>query len=176
MRISENGSIFSDNPFGNAVYSYGHRNVQGLTWDNQGQLWATEHGRSGIKSGYDELNLIEKGKNYGWPIIQGDEEKNDMIRPVINSGATETWAPAGAIYAYWSIYFTGLRGESIYRAKLSNGQVTDLVEYFKGEFGRLRAIHVGFDGYFYISTSNRGGRGKLNKVDDKIIRLHSNVF
>ena len=70
LRVTADGEIPSDNPFGNAVYSYGHRNVQGLAWDSEGRLWATEHGRSGILSGLDELNLIEKGKNYGWPDIQ----------------------------------------------------------------------------------------------------------
>jgi glucose/arabinose dehydrogenase len=73
LRLRDDGSIPSDNPFGNAVYSYGHRNPQGLAWDDQGRLWATEHGRSGVRTGYDELNLIERGKNYGWPTIQGSE-------------------------------------------------------------------------------------------------------
>src|SRR3989344_1182867 len=81
LRIEDDGTIPADNPFGNVVYSYGHRNPQGLTWDDQGRLWSTEHGRSGLQSGYDELNLIEKGKNYGWPVIEGPETREEMVAP-----------------------------------------------------------------------------------------------
>ena len=109
LRIRDDGSIPADNPFGNAVYSYGHRNSQGLAWDDQGQLWSTEHGRSGVASGFDELNLIEKGKNYGWPEIQGDETRKGMEKPVANSGANTTWAPSGAAFYKGSIFFSGLR-------------------------------------------------------------------
>jgi glucose/arabinose dehydrogenase len=83
LRVHDDGSIPLDNPFHNAVWSYGHRNSQGLAWDDRGRLWATEHGRSGILSGFDELNLIEKGKNYGWPVIQGDESREGMERPIV---------------------------------------------------------------------------------------------
>ncbi len=73
LRLNPDGSIPQDNPFNNEVWTYGHRNPQGLTWDEEGQLWATEHGPSGLQSGQDEINLIEKGKNYGWPEIRGDQ-------------------------------------------------------------------------------------------------------
>lgn len=92
--IKIDGSIPSDNPFGSAVYSYGHRNPQGLAWDDQGRLWATEHG----SSNFDELNLIEKGVNYGWPVIEGDQERSGMRSPIIHSGSNDTWAPAGAAF------------------------------------------------------------------------------
>ncbi len=98
LRLKDDGSIPPDNPFGNVVWSYGHRNSQGLAWDDKRRLWATEHGRSGILSGLDELNLIEKGKNYGWPAIQGDETETGMESPVIQSGPDETWAPAGIAF------------------------------------------------------------------------------
>ena len=121
-----------DNPFGNAVYSYGHRNSQGLAWDGDGRLWASEHGRSGILSGFDELNLIEKGKNYGWPAIQGDEVQAGMEPPVAHSGSKETWAPAGI--AYWNglLLFGGLRGESLYEARIVD----------KGQLVLLSLIHI----------------------------------
>ncbi len=177
LRLKDDGSVPSDNPFGNAVYSYGHRNSQGLAWDDKGQLWATEHGRSGVLSGLDELNLIEKGKNYGWPIIQGDERKEAMEIPVINSGPFETWASAGVVYFRGHIFFTGLRGESLYEATISQDRIVESIKvHLRGEFGRLRAIQIGPDGYFYISTSNTDGRGDPRSGDDKIIRVNPEIF
>ena len=95
LRIKDDGSIPADNPFGNATYSYGHRNPQGLAWDDSGQLWATEHGPSGRETGQDELNRIQKGQNYGWPTITGDEFEACLVKPVALSVVHETWAPAG---------------------------------------------------------------------------------
>lgn len=170
LRLKDDGSIPGDNPFNNAVYSYGHRNSQGLAWDDTGQLWATEHGRSGVLSGFDELNKIEKGKNYGWPVIQGDETRPGMETPTSNSGATTTWAPAGAVYWNGQIFFAGLRGESLYEAVISGSNV-QLKTHLKGQFGRLRAVTLGPDGRLYISTSNRDGRGQAQTSDDRIIRV-----
>ena len=141
LRIRDDGTIPADNPFGNAVYSYGHRNVQGLAWDDQGRLWATEHGRSGVLSGLDELNLIERGKNYGWPEIQGDEQREGMVRPQIHSG-NETWAPSGAEYIGGTIFFAGLRGESLYEAKVEGGRVVAFSRQLQGEYGRLRSVRL----------------------------------
>ncbi len=172
LRVSADGSIPKDNPFSNAVYSYGHRNVQGIAWDNDGNLWATEHGRSGMLSGMDELNFIKKGNNYGWPIIQGDQQREGMVTPVINSGPNETWAPSGATYLNGSIFFAGLRGETLYEAKISNGKVLELKKHLQKEYGRLRTVKVGPDGYLYILTNNRDGRGTPNTGDDKLIRIN----
>lgn len=176
LRLKDDGSIPQDNPFGNAVYSYGHRNSQGLAWDDQDRLWATEHGRSGILSGFDELNLIEKGKNYGWPIIQGDESKEGMLSPIAQSGPSETWAPAGIAFWDGSLFFGGLRGESLYEAKILDSNSVDLKVHFRNEFGRIRAVILGPDGYLYITTSNTDGRGDPYPSDDKIIRINPNIF
>ncbi len=177
LRLKDDGSVPSDNPFGNAVYSYGHRNSQGLAWDDKKQFWATEHGRSGVLSGFDELNLIEKGKNYGWPVIQGNETRANMETPIINSGPDETWAPAGAVYFMGRIFFTGLRGESLYEIAFSqDGKVESIKAHLRGAYGRLRTIQIGPDGYFYLSTSNTDGRGDLRSGDDKIIRLNPEIF
>jgi glucose/arabinose dehydrogenase len=176
LRITSEGGIPSDNPYGTAVYSYGHRNVQGITWDSGGRLWATEHGRSGVQSGLDELNLIESGKNYGWPEIQGDETQSGMVRPIIHSGASETWAPSGAEFLDGSIFFAGLRGETLYQAKLSEGSVSILVKHFQNQYGRLRTVKLGTDGFIYILTNNRDGRGQVNPGDDKIIRFKTSLF
>lgn len=172
LRITDQGSIPPDNPFGNAVYSYGHRNPQGLAWDSSGQLWATEHGPSGRNTGYDELNKIEKGGNYGWPLVKGGEIRDGMVAPAIHSGDQETWAPSGmAFYKGWLI-FSGLRGESIYATQITNGQPGPLSNYLRKEYGRLRAVTVGPDGFLYISTSNTDGRGSKRDGDDKIIKIN----
>lgn len=176
LRLKEDGSIPEENPFGNAVYSYGHRNPQGLVWDSEGRLWSTEHGRSGIQSGFDELNLIEKGKNYGWPVIQGDEEKEGMTKPVIHSGPTTTWAPAGAEFVNGNIFFAGLRGSTLYEAQLSGTSVSRFLKHFEDRFGRLRAVKTGPDGFLYVTTSNRDGRGTAREGDDKLIRISPQVF
>ncbi|MBI2405115.1 PQQ-dependent sugar dehydrogenase [Candidatus Gottesmanbacteria bacterium] len=175
LRIKDDGSIPSDNPFGSAVYSYGHRNAQGLVWDTQGRLWATEHGPSGLQSGFDEVNLIEKGKNYGWPVVKGDQTALGMVSPVIQSGASDTWAPAGVAFWDGSLFFGGLRGEALYEAKITGEKLT-LSSHFKGRFGRIRAVGLGPDGFLYLSTSNTDGRGTVQSGDDKIIRLNPTVF
>jgi glucose/arabinose dehydrogenase len=176
LRLKDDGSIPVDNPFGNAVYSYGHRNSQGIAWDDKNQLWATEHGRSGILSGYDELNLIQKGMNYGWPVTQGDEQKPGMVSPIMQSGPDETWAPAGIAFLKGTLFFGGLRGESLYAVRISNINKALLIAYLQKKFGRIRAVVVGPDGYLYISTSNTDGRGQPQLNDDKIIRINLNVF
>ncbi len=175
LRIKDDGSLPLDNPFGNAIYSYGHRNPQGLTWDDKGRLWSTEHGPSGVLvNGQDELNLIEKGQNYGWPVIMGDETASGMKSPVLQSGS-DTWAPASALYWDGSIFFGGLRGAALYEAKVNQDSV-ELEEHFKGIFGRIRTVVIGPDGYFYLTTSNDDGRGEPKVGDDKIIKLDPRIF
>jgi glucose/arabinose dehydrogenase len=154
----------------NEIYSYGHRNPQGLAWDGQGRLWSTEHGRS-APTGFDELNLIEQGKNYGWPTIQGDETRADMVTPVSNSGATDTWAPAGAAFLNGSVFFGGLRGQALYEAVITGSSAT-IKKHLDHEIGRIRDVVVGPDGLLYITTSNRDGRGMPQPDDDKIYRVN----
>ncbi len=176
LRVEDDGSTPSDNPFGNRVYSYGHRNPQGLTWDESGNLWSTEHGRSGATSGLDELNLIRKGANYGWPESQGDEVAQGTTAPVVHSGPDVTWAPASALYWNGSIFFGGLRGETLYEVPLQGVRAGEVKSHFGGEFGRIRTIVLGPDGMFYITTSNRDGRGDVRAGDDKVIRINPAQF
>ena len=176
LRMKDDGSVPDDNPFQNLVYSYGHRHPQGLTWDEQGNLWSTEHGRSGVQSGFDEINLIVRGKNYGWPVIQGDESVSGMETPVLHSGPDYTWAPAGAEFWDGSIFFGGLRGEALYEAKLLPNREFKLKIHFFGEFGRIRAVRLGPDGMLYLTTSNQDCRGRPREGDDKIIRINPAVF
>ncbi len=150
------------------VYSYGHRNPQGIAWDNQGRLWEVEHGQTAT----DELNLIEAGKNYGWPTIRGDQKREDLVSPILHSGS-ETWAPGGAAYFNNSIFFGGLRGQALFQAVIDGINAT-LNIHFKGEFGRIREVVLGPDNMLYITTSNRDGRGSPASDDDKIIRVNPN--
>lgn len=169
LRLTTDGKVAPGNPFGTLVYSYGHRNPQGLSWDSSGQLWATEHGRSIPVSGLDELNKISPGQNYGWPVIQGNETKRGMITPVINSGGS-TWAPADTAIIGNKIFFGGLKGQALFEANLPNP--SGVVEQFKNEFGRIREVILGPDGMLYITTSNNDGRGTPNLGDDKVIRIN----
>lgn len=171
LRLNDDGSIPKDNPFETAVYSFGHRNPQGLAWDKQGKLWQTEHGRSGVSSGYDEINLVEKGKNYGWPKFQGPENKQGYISPALQSGTDSTWAPASLTFANNKLFFGGLRGEALYEVSINENKVSNLKEHFKNKFGRIRTTRLGPDGMLYIMTSNQDSRGKPNQGDDKIIRI-----
>lgn len=164
LRVDSDGKPASDNPFNNAVFSYGHRNPQGITWDENNTLWETEHGASTL----DELNIIERGKNYGWPEIRGDQKKNGMETPIANSGS-QTWAPSGTAYLNGSIFFAGLRGEALFEYNIESKIFT---LHLKGEIGRIREVVAGPDNLLYITTSNRDGRGIPDSTDDKIIRVN----
>ncbi len=176
LRVTTEGDVPEGNPFAHAVWSYGHRNPQGLAWDAEGRLWSTEHGPSGVGSGYDELNLITPGANYGWPEIQGEERLEGMVGPVIQSGGSVTWAPGDVEYLDGKLYFTGLRGAALYVVSLDGERVTGFDAFFSGEYGRLRAIRLGPDGYLYVSTSNRDGRGNPGANDDLILRVNPNLL
>ncbi len=182
LRVNPDGTVPQDNPFPNSiVYSYGHRNPQGLAWQpGTGRLYSTEHGPSGFQgSGQDEVNFIEAGKNYGWPIIYGDKTRKDMVSPVIQSGSSETWAPAGATFVVggpWdgSLLFVGLRGQTLYHLTLDTDDPFKVLSFERllvGEFGRLRDVAQGPDNAIYILTSNRDGRGRPSEGDDKLLRL-----
>ena len=165
LRLKDDGSLPPDNPVtGTYVYSFGHRNPQGLAWDGEGRLWSTEHGQSGT----DELNLIEPGKNYGWPTARGDEKATGLESPMIHSGRG-TWAPAGMAYFESSIYYTGLRGQSLYEFEIGD---TELRRHLNKNFGRLRDVVVGPDNFLYILTSNRDGRAIPTSDDDLLIRIN----
>jgi aldose sugar dehydrogenase len=182
LRLNPDGGIPADNPLANSyVYSYGHRNSQGLAWQPvSGRLYATEHGPSGFQGCCrDEVNLIEAGKNYGWPEIRGEETKAGMIAPVIQAGTNETWAPTGATFATqgpWagSLLFTGLRGQTLYRVTLDANdprKVLAFERHFSRQFGRLRDVTEGPDKALYLLTSNHDGRGRPSADDDRLIRL-----
>ncbi|MHA7734660.1 PQQ-dependent sugar dehydrogenase [Nitrosopumilus sp. S6] len=178
LRINPDGSIPEDNPFGTTIYSIGHRNPQGIAWDESGNLVATEHGPSGwIGVAHDEINLIVPGANYGWPDVYGDQTKEGLTNPILHSG-DDTWAPSGSTFYYGEIpqwngkYFVAaLKGEHLHVIDFdSEYNVISHEELFSGEFGRLRDAANGPDG-MYILTSNQDGRGNPLLGDDKILRI-----
>jgi glucose/arabinose dehydrogenase len=171
LRLTAEGAPAPGNPFGTAVYSYGHRNAQGLAWDSAGNLWSSEHGRSGMGSGYDEINLIKAGGNYGWPESEGKTVAEGTVGPTRHSTADITWAPAGLAYYKGSLYMPGLRGETLYEAVLEGTNIVGWHEHLVGQYGRLRTVVVGPDGYLYFTTSNTDGRGEPSATDDRLIRL-----
>ena len=173
LRYEADGTTPDDNPFGTAVYSYGHRNAQGLAFDDDGTLWSTEHG----PAARDELNRIEPGEHYGWPEITGTETHPEFVEPTYTSGKYETWAPAGATVHDGSVFFAGLRGERLYEARVHDGGVQAFVAHFGGDFGRLRAVTLSPDGeHLYVTTSNTDGRGDERAGDDKLIRIPTEAF
>ncbi len=178
LRVTDQGQAAPGNPFNNLIYSFGHRNPQGLAWDNNGDLWETEHGPSGgtFGTGNDEINLIESGENYGWPEIQGNQAAPGMITPVRNSTPAVTWAPAGATFFNNSLFFSGLKGQTLYEAIISGGKIIDFKEHFKDQFGRLREVILGPDKMLYLTTSNRDGRGSPNQSDDRVIKINPSKF
>jgi glucose/arabinose dehydrogenase len=183
LRINLDGTVPTDNPFpGSYIWTYGNRNVQGLDWqEGTNNLFVTEHGPSSLGQDCckDEINILEKGKNYGWPVISGTQTQAGMENPIWLSGTDKTWAPAGAIFVKkgkWkgSFLFVGLKGETLYRAVIDPAnprKILQVEEYMKQTYGRLRDIAEAPDGTFYICISNRDGRGAPKPEDDRIIKL-----
>lgn len=178
LRINPDGTIPKDNPFPNSpVYSYGHRNPQGIDWDpRNNNLIETEHGPSGEHNwfAHDEVNLIIPGKNYGWPYVIGMANDSRFENPIYQTGDT-TWAPSGATF-YTSDKISDLKGKFLiatlrgqHMEILSldqNDKVVSTQKIFDGTYGRLRDVVQAPDGSLYILTSNSGFT-----PNDKIIRV-----
>ena len=180
LRLNSDGSVPADNPIpGSPVYSYGHRNPQGLAWHPEtGGLFATEHG----PVGHDEVNLIVPGGNYGWPVVGGDETGEGFIPPVLHSGI-ETWAPSGAAFydgdvmpAHWQgrLLFAALRGQRIVWVDFQEPDfrhVQTRDSMFVRKHGRIRDVVLGLDGHLYFLTNNLDGRGRPREGDDLLLRI-----
>ena len=184
LRIEKDGSIPTDNPFsGSPVWSLGHRNPQGIAWHpDNGRMYETEHGPSGFDGagGGDEVNLIEKGGNYGWPIVSHDKTREGMITPLIQFTPAE--APAslliysGRQFPEWrgNLFFGALKGEGLMRLQTEAIDPKRIQTYEKlkeVDFGRIRDVIEGPDGFIYFTTSNRDGRGTPAVDDDRIFRI-----
>ncbi|WP_046468068.1 PQQ-dependent sugar dehydrogenase [Allosalinactinospora lopnorensis] len=170
LRLTPDGGVPEGNPFGNEVYSYGHRNVQGLAWDDEDRLFGVEFGPDSD----DEINMIEAGGNYGWPEVTGTGGGDDYIDPVVVWDPAEA-SPSGGVIAGGSLWVAALRGERLWQVPLT-GDAGDPVgeprEHFVGEYGRLRHVAVTPDGgELWISTSNHDVRGDPGEGDDRILRV-----
>ena len=165
LRLTPEGEVPADNPFDDSpVYSYGHRNPQGIAWDAEGGMYASEFGQDT----WDELNVIEPGGNYGWPEVEGIADDGDYIDPV-QQWRPETASPSGIAVTGSSIVIANLRGERLRTVPLDD--LTAGTEQFVGEFGRLRDVVVGPGGDAWILTNNTDGRGDPSDGDDRILRL-----
>ncbi len=173
LRINPDGTIPTDNPFESSpVFSYGHRNPQGLAWSTNGMFVSSEHGPSGeLGYGHDEVNIILKGKNYGWPNIVGNSSDENFVNPLIHSGQS-TWAPSGMVFydsdkisIFSGKFLIGtLRGEHLMVIEISDdGSLISTEKFFDGDFGRIRTAQIDHDGNLYLLTANGN--------NDKIIRI-----
>ena len=169
LRMNPNGTVPGDNPFGRSlVWSYGHRNVQGLAWDRRGRLWATEFGQDEV----DEVNLIRKGRNYGWPEVEGrgSTDGGRFTNPLITWSTSEA-SPSGAAIGRGTMFIGALQGENVLRVRLGGTRARKRTPLLRGRYGRIRTVVRAPDGSLWITTSNRDGRGSPRDGDDRIVRI-----
>lgn len=165
LRVSADGDVPRDNPFEDSpVYSYGHRNPQGLAWDSSGTMYASEFGQDT----WDELNVIEPGHNYGWPTVEGIAEDDRFTDPVQQWRPADA-SPSGMAIADGSIWIANLRGERLREVPLED--TSSSTEHLVGRYGRLRDVAVAPDGALWVLTNNTDGRGDPGADDDRILRL-----
>ena len=186
LRLNDDGSVPQDNPFVNQagarpeIWTLGHRNPQGIAWQpGTGLLFETEHGPSGFDGpgGGDEVNIVERGKNYGWPIIHHKQAQAGLESPLLEY--TPACAPASAMFYNASafpdfkgnFFFGCLAGTRLIRVVLNGRSVVSQENLLQKTYGRIRDVEEGPEGYIYFSTSNRDGRGSPAKDDDRIMRL-----
>lgn len=165
LRITPDGDPAPGNPDPDSpVWSLGHRNVQGLAFDDTGQLWASEFGANT----FDELNRIRKGGNHGWPIHEGDGGAPDYVDPHVVWRTSEA-SPSGLAFLDGQLWMASLRGERLWRIDVRNGRAGRPRDFFVGDYGRLRTVVVAPDGNLWVTTSNRDGRGNPAERDDRIL-------
>ncbi len=167
LRLSVDGRPAPGNPFDNEVFSYGHRNVQGLAFDADGRLWASEFGQQA----WDELNLIREGANYGWPEVEGSGKVKGMTNPKV-VWRTRDASPSGLAYWQGALWMAGLRGERLWEIPLDGASTRDPIAHFRGDYGRLRTVVVAHDGNsLLLCNSNTDGRGDPSRDDDRLFRV-----
>jgi glucose/arabinose dehydrogenase len=167
LRVSFTGEPESGNPFGNEVFSYGHRNVQGLAFDDSGRLWASELGTQS----WDELNLITEGGNYGWPMVEGSSQNEDLINPKVVWEPSEA-SPSGLAYWRGDLWMAGLRGERLWQIPVEGTTTGEAKAHLVGTYGRLRTVLASADGSsLFVSTSNTDGRGDVRQGDDRLLQV-----
>ncbi|MFG2552621.1 PQQ-dependent sugar dehydrogenase [Streptomyces sp. NPDC048581] len=168
LRLAPEGEPAPGNPFPNSpVYSYGHRNVQGLAWDAQQRLFAAEFGQDT----WDELNAIKPGGNYGWPEVEGKSDDSKYQNPLAQWG-TDDASPSGVAYAEGSVWMAGLKGQRLWRIPLNGTEASaDPQAFLEGEYGRLRTVVPAGGDKLWLTTSNTDGRGDPKDGDDRILEV-----
>jgi glucose/arabinose dehydrogenase len=168
LRITTDGDPAPGNPFqGSPIWSYGHRNVQGLAFDDRDRLWASEFGQDD----FDELNLIRKGDNYGWPIVEGKAVGNgdsSLQDPVFVWNPDEA-SPSGLAWLDGDLWMASLKGERLWQVDVTGRQAKDPTAFFVGKYGRMRTVVAAPDGRLWVTTSNTDGRGDPAADDDRIL-------
>jgi glucose/arabinose dehydrogenase len=164
LRLTPAGKPAPGNPFGTAVYSFGHRNVQGLAFVGD-QLWASEFGQDT----FDELNRIDAGANYGWPKYEGKGGAAEGYTDPQATWATDVASPSGLAYLDGALWMGALRGTRLWRIPVDSQTAGEPEAYFVGQFGRMRTVVAAPDGNLWVTTSNRDGRGEPAADDDKIL-------
>ncbi|MCB0915844.1 MAG: PQQ-dependent sugar dehydrogenase [Actinobacteria bacterium] len=168
LRLTPTGTVPADNPLPSSpVYSLGHRNVQGLAFDPQGRLWASEFGAGDV----DELNLIRPGGNYGWPMFEGPADEPGYSDPAASWSPTSIASPSGMAISAGSAWVAALRGESLWQVPLNGEVAGEPVRHLAGDLGRLRDVVVAPDGSLWVVTNNTDGRGSPAADDDRILRV-----
>ena len=166
LRMTPDGGPAPGNPFPNSiVYSLGHRNIQGLAFDSDDRLWASEFGANT----WDELNLIRPGGNYGWPQVEG-RGGGQFVQPAAQWPVADA-SPSGIAIVDDVIYMAALRGQRLWRIPIAGDGVGEPVASLQGEHGRLRGVEQAGDGSLWVTTSNRDGRGTAAPGDDRILRV-----
>ncbi|MDQ8044332.1 MAG: PQQ-dependent sugar dehydrogenase, partial [Solirubrobacteraceae bacterium] len=170
LRITATGKVPKGNPFkGSPVWTYGHRNVQGFAWDKAGRMWASEFGQDTT----DEVNLIRKGRNYGWPIVEGkgSTQGGKFTNPLATWTPTSTSSPSGAAIVGNTLYIGALAGRKLWKIPIHGASLGKPVGLLSGTYGRIRAVTAAPNGSIWFSTSNRDGRGSPVSSDDRIVQL-----
>lgn len=169
LRMTTDGKPAPGNPFGNYVYSLGHRNPQGLAFDRTGRLWEAEFGNSSK----DELNLIKPGANYGWPTCEGDCSVAGMTNPRATWNVSEA-SPSGIAIVRNVVYMASLRGERLWRIPIDGDteKVGTPTAYYVGTYGRLRTVtKVPGADQLWLSTTNCDNNGGAADGSDQVFRV-----
>ncbi|MGW0758560.1 PQQ-dependent sugar dehydrogenase [Streptomyces sp. NPDC002814] len=166
MRVTPDGRPAPGNPFPDSpIWSYGHRNPEGLAWDARGRMYSAEFG----EDAFDEINLIKRGRNYGWPMVEGtgDTDNGRLTNPLITFPTTV--GPSGIAIAGNTLYMAGLTGQTLYTMPLVNGRIGEPKEYLPGVHGRLRTVEIAPDGALWLTTSNQPRQPR--EGDDRVLRF-----